>query len=209
MQQNCVSSRREERSKRRILAQFLLHMQKLPQQQQVNQVGQHEYQHPQRYRTKYRYCNQTEFEFFTISSFPLSLWRQCSAAKGMGRGLFQPISVTHWPRSSLACSLLDSDRIHWKLLLHIALVQTCPTSFPGPLPWYLERSWEQGILDGIYFQYNSSEKTFFSLRWNLLQGVLWSSVWPQRLRIWRRSWRLNSNTVEDFKARRLHFFFWI
>ena len=156
-----------------------------------------------------RYCNQTEFEFFTISSFPLSLWRQCSAAKGMGRGLFQPTSVTHWPRSSLACSLLDSDRIHWKLLLHIALVQTCPTSFPGPLPWYLEWSWEQGILDGIYFQYNSSEKTFFSLRWNLLQGVLWSSVWPQRLRIWRRSWRLNSNTVEDFKARRLHFFFWI
>ena len=133
MQQNCVSSRREERSKRRILAQFLLHMQKLPQQQQVNQVGQHEYQHPQRYRTR-PLLQPNRIRVFHNFQFSIKSLKAVFSRQRNGAGHFQPTSVTHWSRSSLACSLLDSDRIHWKLLLHIALVQTCLTSFPGPLP---------------------------------------------------------------------------
>ena len=111
MQQNCVSSRREERSKRRILAQFLLHMQKLPQQQQVNQVGQHEYQHPRTYRTRpllqpNRIRVFHNFQF-SIKSLKTVFSRQRNGAGPLSAHLSYPLAtifarmltIRFWPNS--------------------------------------------------------------------------------------------------------------
>ena len=32
-------------------------------------------------------------------------------------------------------------------------------------------------------------------RWDLLQGMLWCIVWPQRIWIWRRSWSTDSHAI--------------
>lgn len=64
---------------------------------------------------------------FSIKSMKTEFSRQRNWAGPLSAHPSCPLAMI------FACSPLDSGRIHWKLLLRIALVQTCPVSFPGPL----------------------------------------------------------------------------